>query len=92
MAEHHRNLVTDQLAAEAVKSGGRLLKHARDYWLFAGREPSDAAAAWRHSFWGGSPLCLHRPVRQCVERDFDHDSGKQVHGCARTTVKNTGFL
>ncbi len=33
-----------------MKTGGRLLKHARYYWLLLGREPSDAAAVIIHVF------------------------------------------
>jgi hypothetical protein len=31
-----------------VKTGGRLVKHARYYWLMPGREPSDASALCKH--------------------------------------------
>jgi hypothetical protein len=32
-AEENRRLVADELAAGLVKTGGRLVKHARYYWL-----------------------------------------------------------
>lgn len=33
IAEEDRELVAGQLAATVVKTGGRLIKHARYYWL-----------------------------------------------------------
>jgi hypothetical protein len=32
-AEEDRQLVVDEFAAEAGETGGRLIKHARYYWL-----------------------------------------------------------
>ncbi len=37
------------LQQRLVKTGGRLIKHARYYWLLLGGEPSDAAAVWWHA-------------------------------------------
>ena len=36
------------LQQRLVKTGGRLIKHARYYWLLLGREPSDAATLRGH--------------------------------------------
>src|SRR5208283_1242631 len=32
-----------------VKTGGRLIKHARYYWLLLAEESADAATVWRHA-------------------------------------------
>src|ERR1039458_9946949 len=48
-AKQDRQLVADELAARLVKTGGRLVKHARYYWLLLGGEPPDAAAVWKHA-------------------------------------------
>ena len=37
------------LQQRLVKTGGRLVKHARCYWLLFGREPSDAAPDRKHA-------------------------------------------
>jgi hypothetical protein len=31
-----------------VKTGGRLIKHARYYWLLLARKPPYAASVWKH--------------------------------------------
>jgi hypothetical protein len=36
-----------------VRTGGRLIKHARYYWLAAGREPSHAATVRELDFASG---------------------------------------
>ncbi len=36
------------LQQRLVKTGGRLVKHARYYWLLVGGEPSDEAAVWEY--------------------------------------------
>ena len=38
-----------RLQQRLVKTGGRLIQHARYYWLHAGGEPSDAAVVRRHA-------------------------------------------
>jgi len=47
-----RQLVADQLAAAPGKTGGRLIEHARYYWLRLA-ESSDVAAVWGY----GDPNC-----------------------------------
>src|ERR1039458_3446070 len=45
-AKQDRQLVADELAARLVKTGGRLVKHARYYWLVpAQSQPNPGAAA-----------------------------------------------
>jgi hypothetical protein len=38
---------------QLVKTGGRLIKHARYYWLLLAEESPDAKAVWRHAGQGG---------------------------------------
>jgi len=52
VAEEDRELAADQLAAKAVKTGGRSIKHARYYWLLLAE--SHPARPLFGAWYGGS--------------------------------------
>ena len=72
------------LQQRLVKTGGRLIKHARYYWLTAGREPPDAAAVREH---GAADRCAAGAHRIGRGRVANRAKEGRTDRCLRNRLK-----
>ena len=66
---------------ELVKTGGRLIKHARYYWLLLTESHPDAAAVWRHAEQDCDAACASRIGGPRSAADFDDEMGGRRSVC-----------
>ena len=80
------------LQQRLVKTGGRLIKHARYYWLLlvaAGGEPSDAAVVCRHAAEDRGAAVAGGMRRAQNGTDFVGNDGAQGEVSAESSGKST---
>ena len=73
------------LQQRLVQTGGRLLKHARYYWLLLTESPSDAAALGSHAGQDRSVALAHRVSEPTTGWDFS-----DARGTGRQSVAGVG--
>ena len=65
------------LQQRLVKTGGRLIQHARYYWLVLAEKPSDAAVVCRHAAEDRGAAVAGGIRRAQSGADFDDDAGRR---------------